>query len=104
VTKQTLTFYTLTEDTIRKRFKRILGGRPLETLTCQICGKPFQLNQKIVRRRRKFYHLKCWEGSIFDISDKVLDSQDIALIESGTIPTSTIPSNATIPMSSILSV
>jgi hypothetical protein len=103
MTKQSLTFYVLDENTIRKRFKRILQGRPLDSLRCSICGRAFELNQKIVRRRRKLYHLECFNNSIFEIDDSILDSQDIALIESGTIPTSilcTIPSTVTIQMSS----
>ena len=100
MTKQSLTFYTLTEEIIRKRFKRILQGRPLETLECQICRRSFKLGDQIVRRRKKLYHLECFNNSIFDIDDSILDPQDIALIEFGTIPTSTISSTITIHSSS----
>jgi hypothetical protein len=102
MTKQSLTFYTLTEDTIRKRFKRILQGRPLETVECQICRRSFKLGDQIVRRRRKLYHLVCFNRSIFDIDDDILTPQEKYFVEFGFFPNeqiNTIPSS--IPMQTI---
>jgi hypothetical protein len=90
MTKQCLTFYTLTEDIVRKRLNKILQGRPLDSLRCSICGRAFELNEKIVRRRKKLYHLSCFNNSIFDISDDVLDAEDILLIEGYYANSSTI--------------
>jgi hypothetical protein len=109
VTKTPLTFYTLTEDIVRKRLNKILQGRPLETLSCQICQRPFRLNEKIVRRRRKLYHLSCFNNSIFDISDDILTLEEQYFVENGFYPNesisttsipSTIPSTITIQSSS----
>jgi len=86
MTKQSLTFYVLDENTIRKRFKRILQGRPLETLECQICRRSFKLGDQIVRRRRKLYHLSCFNNSIFDISDDILTPEEEYLVENGFYP------------------
>jgi hypothetical protein len=102
MTKNLFTFYTLTEDIIRKRLSRILKGKPLDTLTCQICKKSFRLGDQIVRRRRKFYHLVCFNRSIFDIDDDILTPQEKYFVEFGFYPDeqiNTIPSS--IPMQTI---
>jgi len=82
--KQGLTFYTLTEDIIRKRIAKY----NLE-LRCYLCGGTLQIGDSIVRKRRKLYHRTCWENSFLDIPEDILDEEDLRLIEDGSIPTST---------------
>jgi len=81
--KQGLTFYTLTEDIIRKRIARY----NLE-LRCYLCGGTLQVGDNIVRKRRKLYHRTCWENSFLDIPEDILDEEDLCLIENGSIPIS----------------
>ena len=109
MTKNLFTFYTLTEDIIRKRLSRILKGKPLDTLTCQICKKSFRLGDQIVRRRKKLYHLSCFNNSIFDVPDDILTPEEWYFVENGVYPNesisttsipSTIPSTITIQSSS----
>ena len=96
--KQGLTYYTLTEEIIRKRIARY----NLE-LKCCICGGTLQIVDNIVRKRRKLYHRTCWENSFIDIPEDILDEEDLRLIENGSIgvsstfpvTTSTIPTIST---------
>jgi hypothetical protein len=96
--KQGLTFYVLSDEVIRKRIAKY----NIE-LKCYLCGGTLQIGDNIVRKRRKLYHRACWEKSYIDISDSILESEDIQYIETGSIPTSTSMSitSSTIPTNTI---
>ena len=101
--KQGLTYYTLTEEVIRKRIARYNLD-----LKCVLCGGTLQVGDNIVRKRRKLYHRTCWENSFLDIREDILDEEDLRLIENGSIPVSSfVPittsaiSNNTIPSNTI---
>jgi hypothetical protein len=82
--KQGLTYYVLNEEVIRKRIAR----HNIE-LKCCLCGGTLRVGDNVVRKRRKMYHQVCWESTYIDIPDNILDEEDLHLIESGSIPTST---------------
>jgi hypothetical protein len=97
--KQGLTYYTLTEEVIRKRIARYNLD-----LRCVLCGGTLQVGDNIVRKRRKLYHRTCWENSFIDIPDDILEPEDIQYIETGSIPVSSgfsITTGSTIPLNSL---
>jgi hypothetical protein len=81
--KQGLTYYVLNDEVIRKRLAR--RNIPLR---CCICSGTLCIGDSIVRKHRKLYHKTCWENAYFDISDSILEPEDIQYIETGSIPVS----------------
>ena len=86
-----------------KRMKR-LKNRGYD-LKCFRCDKPITIGDRIMHKRRRIYHIQCWEQIWLDIPD--LDPEDEFFLEHGyypeTISSSTIPSTISpIPSSTIL--
>jgi hypothetical protein len=94
--KQGLSYYTLTEEIIRRRL--LPHSIPLE---CVMCRRELHIGDKVVRKRRKLYHQECYENTFIDLPDE-LDYEEEFYIEYGYYPSSTISSTislSTIPTS-----
>jgi hypothetical protein len=89
--KQGLSFYILTEEIVKRR----LSPHSI-SLTCSKCGKEIKIGQEIVRKRRKLYHLSCWNSMWLDIPDN-LSTEEQFYVEQGFYPT-TITTFSTIPV------
>jgi hypothetical protein len=82
-----------------RRIKRLQNlGYAIE---CFLCRIPFNKGETVIHKGKRLYHLKCWELVWHDISDDILDENDLYFIEHGVYPeirSSTI-SVSTIPTS-----
>jgi hypothetical protein len=93
--KQGLSYYTLTEEIIRRRL--LPHSIPLE---CVVCRRELHIGDKVVRKRRKLYHQECYENTFLDIPDN-LDPEEEFYIEYGYYPSFTTSSTillSTIPI------
>jgi hypothetical protein len=82
-----------------KRMKR-LKNRGYD-LKCFRCDKPITIGDRIMHKRRRIYHIECWEQIWIDLPDD-LSPEDEFYIEYGYYPSSTISSTislSTIPTS-----
>jgi hypothetical protein len=80
--KQGLSYYTLTEEIIRRRL--LPHSIPLE---CVMCRRELHIGDRVVRKRRKLYHQECYENTFIDLPDE-LDPDEEFYIEYGFYPTS----------------
>jgi hypothetical protein len=62
-------------------------------LRCFRCDKPITIGDRVMHKRKRIYHIQCWEQIWLDIPD--LDPEDEFFLEHGYYPSSTIPT--TIP-------
>jgi hypothetical protein len=82
-----------------KRMKR-LKNRGYD-LKCFRCDKPITIGDRIMHKRKRIYHIECWEQIWTDLPDD-LSPEDEFYIEYGYYPSSTISSTislSTIPTS-----
>ena len=73
-------------------------------LVCSKCGKPLVVGEKVMHKRRRIYHIDCWNQIWIDIPDN-LSPEDEFYVEYGyyasTISTTIISSTIPIPSSTI---
>jgi hypothetical protein len=73
-------------------------------LKCSKCREPIVIGDRVMHKRKRIYHIQCWEQIWLDIPD--LDPEDEFFLEYGyypeTISSSTVPSTISpIPSSTI---
>jgi hypothetical protein len=93
--KQGLSYYTLTEEIIRRRL--LPYSIPLE---CVVCNKQLHIGDRVVRKRRKLYHQECYENTFIDLPDE-LDYEEEFYIQYGYYPSTISSTISPIPSSTI---
>jgi hypothetical protein len=94
VTKRGQVYVCILDDRRIKRLQNL--GYAIE---CFLCRIPFNKGETVIHKGKRLYHPKCYELVWHDISDDILDANDLYFIEHGiypeirssTIPVSTIP-------------
>jgi len=70
-------------------------------LKCFRCDKPITMGDRIIHKRKRIYHIECWEQIWIDLPDD-LSQEDEFFIEYGYYPdSSTIPSTISPILSTI---
>jgi len=94
VKKKGLVYEFVLDDRRIKRLENL--GYSIE---CFLCRISFNKGETVIHKGKRLYHPQCWQLVWHDISDDILDENDLYFIENGIYPeirSSTIPT--TIPI------
>ena len=82
-----------------RRIKRLQN---LEyAIECFLCRIPFNKGEIVIHKGKRLYHPQCWQMVWHDISDDILDQDDLHFIEYGYYQNSSTITPSTIPVSTI---
>jgi hypothetical protein len=69
-------------------------------LKCSKCRKDLVIGDRVIHKRKRIYHIKCWENIWMDIQDELSPEEEF-YIEHGYYPDSSTTTPSTIPVSTI---